>query len=148
MIRIKLLQGGNRIIAFFLALLGFACTPQNSPIGDLRVAYGTPSADYIIKGVITSATDNSPVKEIRITALFSKDTIKSDQKGAYLYKASGLSIGEIPLSFRDTDGATNGSFEAKDTIVTFINPVFTGDDGHWYRGKTEKVVNIKLKLKP
>lgn len=129
-----------------MAILGFACTSKDGPFEELVAAYGSPSAGYIIKGTITSAADNSVIKDIRVVVKGSKDTIKSDQSGVYSFKTSSHLVSEIPLVVVDTDGIANGSFEPKDTLVTFINPKFSEGKG-WYLGETENVVNIKLKPK-
>ena len=48
------------------------------------------------------------------------------------------------LNFKDIDGATNGSYIQKDTIVEFKKNQFLGGDGAWDEGEVEKTVDIKL----
>jgi hypothetical protein len=49
------------------------------------------------------------------------------------------------MSFEDIDGAQNGSFQALDTIVEFVDPQFTGGSGNWDSGETETIFNVELK---
>jgi putative lipoprotein (rSAM/lipoprotein system) len=150
--RKKVITGGNKIIAFLMALLGFTGACKDGPWGGMVAAYGTPHADYIVKGNIASAKDNSILKGIRIIARdadspFRTDTVKSDAMGNYQCKITDILVTNIHLSLTDVDGAINGTFEPLDTTVTYTNPNFTGGDG-WYTGKTEKVLNLKMKPKP
>ena len=147
--RKKVLTGGNKIIAFLMVLLGFTGACKDGPWGG--VAYGTPHADYIVKGNIASSQDNSNLKGIRVITMdadspYICDTVKSDASGNYQSKITDILVTNIHLSLTDIDGATNGSFEPLDTMVTFTNPKFTGGDG-WYTGKTEKILNLKMKPK-
>jgi len=147
-VRKRVLTGGNKFIAFLIALLGFASACKDGPWGGMAM-YGTPQADYIVKGNITSTKDNSILKGIRVIARdadspFHCDTVKSDVSGNYQAKIMNIEVTKINLTLTDIDGATNGSFEPLDTMVTFTNPKFTGGDG-WYTGKTEKVLHLKMK---
>jgi putative lipoprotein (rSAM/lipoprotein system) len=133
-----------------MALLGFAGSCKNGPWGGMAM-YGTPQADYIVKGNIVSSKDNFILKGIRVIARdagapYLSDTVKSDISGNYLTKITNIQVSKINLSLTDIDGATNGTFEPLDTMVTFTDPKFTGGDG-WYSGKTEKVLNLKMKPK-
>jgi len=150
--RKRILTTSNKVICFFLALLGFACSSNNSPVGDLKVAYGSPQAFYIVKGNITSTKDNTSVKGLRVIAKttdewFNVDTVKTDASGNYSAKISALYSQQINLRISDIDALENGTFQPLDTIITVTNPKFTGGDGHWYRGTAETVLNIKVKPK-
>ena len=119
----------------------------------MKVAYGTPSAYYIIKGNVVSAKDNSPVKGIRVVAktadLWIKvDTVKTDASGNYSAKISAFETKlQVNLSYSDVDGLENGTFQPLDSLVSFTNAKFTGGDGNWNQGTAEAIVNIKMKPK-
>jgi len=149
--RIKLLQGGNRIIAFFLAILGFASSCRDSFMADM---YGSPYADYIVKGKIVSEKDNSSIKGIQISVsaslganTSSTEALFSDANGNYsvMYKEYGIT--QINLRFSDADGVENGSYQSVDTLMTFSKSDLTGKVSNYFMGSSEKVLNIKLKPK-
>jgi putative lipoprotein (rSAM/lipoprotein system) len=131
----------NSILFVMIGLLGFtvACT-KVSP-----VEYGTPSADFIINGVVENLT-NQPIPNIKVkvgwdstyTAIDGKFSLKNRYFPAdqyFIFKAS------------DIDGFANGSYQNKDTTIVFTNNTFINGDGHWYKGKVEKSVVIKLTSK-
>lgn len=146
----KMIKGYNRIIALLLSLLGFAGCEET--INNTRAEYGVPSADFVFKGTIQSKGVNQAIPGVRVILTdtaehptFSADTSFTNATGSY-----ELEIRDFPedkvfkISVADRDGATNGEFEAKDTIVEVKNPTFYGGDGHWYSGKTTRTVDIKL----
>jgi len=150
--RKRIFRATNKIILFFMAILGFATACK--PGGGMVVAYGSPHADFVVKGNITSAKDNSVIKGIRVIAqgvttygYYPADTVKSDASGNYTAKITEMSLTQIKLNLTDIDGSENGSFQSLDTLVTYTNPKFTGGDGSWYIGSTEQVLNIKMKPK-
>jgi putative lipoprotein (rSAM/lipoprotein system) len=148
----KLLRGGNKIIAFFMAMLGFTSSCKDSYMADM---YGSPYADYIVKGKVVSEKDNSSIKgiQIRVSASIGGYTTQtaallSDKNGNYSVLYSDYNITQVNLSFNDVDGAENGSFQSVDTLMTFSKSDLTGKDSNYYMGSSEKVLNIKLKPKP
>jgi putative lipoprotein (rSAM/lipoprotein system) len=149
--RIKLLQGGNRIIAFFLTLLGFTYSCKDSYMADM---YGSPYAEYIVNGKVVSERDNSSIKgiQIRISSSHGKNTsnteaLSSDTNGNYSVMYTEYGIDQINLSFEDVDGPENGSFQSVDTLMTFSKSDLSGKVGSWFMGSSEKILNIKLKQK-
>ena len=147
--RKRVLQSSNRIIAFLMAIMGFAGSCKDEVI---VAAYGSPHADFVVKGIIVSAKDNTALKGIRVIAKVSDyandcDTVKTDATGNYSTKVSSYPDTKVKLNLTDIDGVANGSFEPLDTLVTFTNAKFTAGDGHWYSGTTEKVLNLKMKPK-
>ena len=147
--RKRVLRTSNKILAFLLATLGFASACKDAV---MVAAYGSPHADFIVKGNIFSAKDNTTIKGIRVIAKVSDyandcDTVKTDATGNYSIKVSSFPDTKVKLNLTDIDGVDNGSFEPLDTLVTFTNAKFTGGDGHWYSGTTEKVLNLKMKPK-
>ena len=148
----KVLRTSNKVIGFFISLLGVACSGVS--FLDLKVAYGTPSAIYILKGTVTSAKDNSPLKGISVVAKtlelgLRADTVKTDDSGNYATKIIALEPKlQVNLSYTDIDGLENGTFQPLDSLISFKDVKFTGGDGKWNQGTAEAVVNIKLKPKP
>lgn len=155
-ITLKFLKSTNALIAFLLTILGFSssCNP-------MKAEYGTPSADFIVKGKIESFGNNTPIPDIivEMRRLKEGDGGQSDTslRGTGFSDTDGnynLTDGETfpadqtyQIKFTDTDGALNGEYETLDTTIVFKDPVFTNGDGSWYSGSTEKVLNIKLKPK-
>ncbi len=151
----KILQSSNKIIVFIMALLGFTVGCKDGPFGGISAAYGTPHANFVAKGNIVSANNNTTIKGIRVIAKWTfqyppthSDTVLTDATGLYISKISSFpDETKVNLNFTDVDGVANGSFQPLDTLVTFTNPKFTGGDGHWDHGTVEKVMNIKMKPK-
>lgn len=155
-IKLKFLKSYNTLIAFLLTILGFSssCDP-------LRTEYGTPSADFILKGKIVSAANNNPIQDI----IIEMRRVEKTQDGQTFVKVTDTSFSEYEgnftltdqsafpkdqtyqIKFTDTDGLQNGEYEPLDTTIVFENPVFINGNGHWYSGQTEKELNVKLKPK-
>ena len=132
----------SRILAILLAWLGFSCdliTPAKE--------YGTPSATFKAKGVVTSQTDN-PVEGIRAVLKTSQgnegeysygiDTVYTDSKGVFNLKSGKDEFYQkLYVELSDVDGDENGSFSDKGMEIDYSNEKFTGGDG-WYWGEAEK----------
>lgn len=140
----------DKIILSLLAVFGFnQC--------EMPVEYGTPSADFIIKGTITDSISSIPVANIRIirgdSASYTYprfDTIYTDSKGKYQTIVSAFPV-ESPtfhLKIDDIDGAQNvGDFQRKTVEVVFTSSDWIETKSGWYAGKAQKTVDIKLKKK-
>jgi len=148
----KVLRNYNKVILFLLVLIGFSgCEKETGG----KAEYGTPHADFIINGKIVSKATNQPISNIRVAikdmasslgAPF--DSAFSNSEGNYSLIVTDFPSSKIyNLNFFDKDGALNGTFIAKDSIIEFNNPNFTDGDGNWYSGKVTKELNIKLILK-
>lgn len=155
-IKLKFLKSYNSLIAFLLTILGFSssCDP-------FRTEYGTPSADFIVKGKIESATNNNPIPDI----IIEMRRVEKNQDGQTFVRLTGTTFSEnegnftlmdegafpidqtYKIKFTDTDGVQNGEYEPLDTTIVFQNPKFSNGNGHWYSGQTEKELNVKLKPK-
>lgn len=135
-----ILKRSNALISALLCLLGFntACDING------RYEYGTPNADFVVKGTVKSLETNQPVPQIKVKA--GSDSAYSDASGKYevVYKSFPQSQ-DVLVQFTDADGTSNGVFQPLDTIVKFENPEFEDGSGSWYQGKTEKTVNVSLK---
>jgi putative lipoprotein (rSAM/lipoprotein system) len=156
-LKCKYLKIYNALIVFLISTLGF--TSSCNPFGGTE--YGTPSADFIVKGKIEAAGNNNPISGIFVEMrqemesidgqklIKYNSTITSDNDGGYIVtdKNAFPENQSYKIKFIDTDGVLNGEYETLDTTIVFQNPKFTDGNGHWYNGQTEKEVNVKLKPK-
>jgi putative lipoprotein (rSAM/lipoprotein system) len=152
-IRRKLLHSINSLILLLISLLGFTTSCE------VEAEYGTPHADFIINGKVESATDNKSIPDIIVE--MRRVPLKGSTFQSYLVGTSFsyenrnyyISATEAPeeqafqITFTDTDGTLNGEYETLDTIVIFKDPKFTHGDGSWYKGYTEKELDVQLKPK-
>ncbi len=129
----------NALIAGLLAVLGFASCDKDDPIDE----YGTPSAKFIINGNVRSAETNAAIENIRV--IIPGDTVLTDSDGNYQLYSGGFPTDQtFAISFQDIDSVLNGKFQDIDTTIEFIDPKFTGGDGHWYSGEASKDMNITM----
>jgi len=131
----------NRLLYVLMGLLGFsvACTKVQP------AEYGTPSADFIINGVIENQA-SQPIPNIKVVARWDSTYTAVDGKFSLKNKVSPTDQSFL-VKLSDIDGVANGNYQNKDTTIAFTNNTFTNGDGHWYRGKVEKSVVIKLTSK-
>lgn len=154
----KCLRCYNSFIIFLISFLGFA---SSCDILGGKAMYGTPSADFLIKGKIEDASANVPLKGIKVVMemnfgsvsdpyIIKKDsTFSSAVDGSYQVIAKSESAGDqkINLRFTDIDGTNNGQYKSLDTTIVFQNLKFSNGSGSWDKGETVKEVNIKLQPK-
>lgn len=136
------LRAINLLIATLLTLLGYS----SCEIGG-RAMYGTPSAKYIVKGKVSSAKTGTGIENIQVIMRY--DTTLTDQNGDYLVSQYDFPIDNtvFDVSVSDPDSTLHGSYQSKDTTVTFLHPVFKGGDGEWYSGEASEDLNIQLNPK-
>lgn len=140
-----ILQRYNYLIAFLLSVIGIggACTFGGCEYGTPANEYGVPSAKFIVNGRVSSE-DSVKIPGVRV--VMQSDTGYTDINGAYSVEAVSFPDDQdFLVEIDDIDGATNGSYQSKDTLVSFDDPHFVNGDGSWYEGETSKEVNIKLK---
>jgi putative lipoprotein (rSAM/lipoprotein system) len=137
--KIEIIKFYNVIIAGILSVLGFitACEP--------KAEYGTPSANFIVNGKITSSETNKPIENIQVTMEGNTKTTNTNGEFKIVYNDFPTDQ-TYNLSIKDTDGDKNLHFFDKDTIAQFKNPKFSDGDDHWYEGETE--INIDVELTP
>ncbi len=147
------IKGTNWALAGLLSLLGFACSSDSED--DLpRPEYGSPHADYSIKGKVINKHGEAipgllieivPDKEYQWV-----DSVNTQQDGAFVWNGS-LTTPEYDISVEvitsDIDGDKNGSFLSDTTNVYFTKEDLKDPGGFWYNGKAEKEVIITLKEK-
>ena len=155
----SLIKTLNWFLAGLLAILGFSnCEP--------RMEYGTPNADYTVKGTVVNKEDSKPVKGIRIGYGYYPGPIcmygvlpapytqlaadTSDTTGDYKltqeFYAGDIHENETPVYIQDIDGNENGLF--RDTVINinFDNATRSGKRTDWYEG--ELTIEFDIELTP
>ena len=133
----------NNLLCVLIGLLGFsiACTKINNQPAE----YGTPSADFIVNGVVENQA-SQPIPNIKVVARW--DSTYTAIDGKFSLKTRSYPDNQnFIFKLSDIDGVANGSYQNKDTTIAFVNNTYTNGDGHWYKGKVEKSVVIKLTSK-
>jgi putative lipoprotein (rSAM/lipoprotein system) len=157
-IKYQCLKKYNTLIVSLISFLGFASSCDIIGGGAM---YGTPSADFIVKGKIEATTTNTPIVGIKVEMSKERDsdngkivmgldtTFSAGRDGAYIVndKWAFPENQTYQIKFTDIDGTQNGEYETLDTTIVFQDPKFTDGDGHWYNGQVEKELNVKLRLK-
>lgn len=151
--KVRLNRWYNAVLTALLGLLGFESCDSPDEYGPIPVAYGTPHADFIVKGVVTDEA-NHPIEGIR--AQFLNDynwgaiSTTTDASGNYEVKATTFSdFYDCLLVVEDIDGEANGGEFLSDTLdLSKSKPVqVKKGDGGWYQGTYELSHDIKLKKK-
>lgn len=136
-----------------MALLGLF--PFLTACDEVRMMYGTPTADYQIKGTVSDELLSTPIKEIRIVFRDSRDslflyadTVFTDSNGKYAFNFSNPPDPYIQYELKatDIDGTANGGEYSEETVTTLPEDA-TWDKSKtedWYSGKITIVKDIKL----
>ena len=139
----------NTILTVLLSMLGFESCDSG---GDAPVEYGTPHADYIIKGMVTDEA-GTPIQGIKITGpapMVSSQlnqSVLTDASGAFKLDEFMSIVGGI-ITAEDIDGDANGGEFKSDTLYISTLPATKISEGDgWYMGKFEVNAAIKLKKK-
>lgn len=140
----RFFQAGLKMM---LGILGY------SSISGCGAMYGTPSADFVMKGKVVNERGES-LSEVKIKSLsMYHDSVKhaktltfTDEEGTYkvMEDLYDLGWGNDGYPFRFVGDTT--LYEPFDTIIPENRLHFTDDHG-WYKGKTSIVVNVTLKEK-
>jgi len=155
-------------LAGIIGLLGFAGCNKNENGKDYPVEYGSPHADYTVKGAVVNKTNGKPIKGIRVgyicafcpvpeygvipTPYQLKSHVLTDAKGEFKLTGS-FGIGEfqiidnkptLPVSVEDIDGEENGLFQSEYLQVDFSKAERSGKPKSWYEG--EYTVNLNVEL--
>jgi putative lipoprotein (rSAM/lipoprotein system) len=146
----------GRIITGLLALLGFSgCNVFfDDDGGGSKLMYGSPRADFEIKGRVTDA-DGDPVRDIKIvvgstdSAGYEFGVGITDAHGFYRVTGGDWFGGsDITVAAEDIDGDKNGGDFAAGTVkVEVKGEDYIGGDDDWYMGKFTKTVDFELQLK-
>lgn len=149
-----LIKGMNWMLLGILTLLGFPNCKNTS-----ADEYGTPYAEYVIKGKVVGEKENPLIGiPVIVRAEFTKkngvildnyhlytDTVYTDQQGEYIQQRtdfpSELDMTVIANGVEEKNDATYATDSIKFNIT---GKDFSGGDG-WYRGKVEKTApTVKL----
>ena len=154
--KVRLNRWYNAVLTVLLSMLGFGCSSSDD---DMVVEYGTPHADYTLKGVVTDEA-GTPVRNIKTSAKIlgkteagaytgERGTVQTDETGRYELEYDGMARTDLKIVVEDIDGDANGGEFLNDTLdVDFHKAVKVGEgDNHWYGGKFEVTTDVKLKKK-
>ena len=152
----------NRALAGIISMLGFGGCDI---IGAKE--YGTPHADYTVKGTVVNKATGTPIKGIRVgynipyfgtlygvipTPYEPKASVTTNAKGEFKL-TDRFHAGEyqtengkpiLPVYVEDIDGEENGSFQNELLQVDFTNAERSGKAKSWYKG--EYTVNLNVEL--
>ncbi len=146
--------------------------PEPEPVvrdrGEMRLMYGVPTMDFQIRGQVKDAQGN-PVKDIRVNMLernmevkngelqgdpeainnwLQNTEVKTDNKGRFEIKNSGIPQEQVRLMVRDVDGKENGEHKSR-MVEMEVTPadVDKSNAGGWNQGTFNKELEIKLEDK-
>lgn len=137
-----LLKGTNWVLAGLLTLLGFSCSSDLDNDDDLLCEYGSPHANYEIKGKVVDR-QNNPIPDIQIEIRDSvpsrgwahSDTLYTNNAGEFVWNTGEFPGMTFKLTAIDIDDESNGGVFARDTsFVSFKNAKYVGGDGRWNSG--------------
>lgn len=149
-------------ISIVTALLGMLGFQSCNLFGLGMVMYGTPHADFNVKGKVTDE-DGKPVQGARtvIDAYYGwtddlgisyrnldyTDTLYTDSQGEIFAGASIFDeSSHVTVTVTDVDGPANGEFE--ETVIEDLHMHKVKDgDGSWYGGAYEMEFEVVVKMK-
>ena len=147
----------NWLLASAIGMLGFAGCEI---IGEKE--YGTPHADYTVKGAVVDKATGKPIKGIRVgygcefcpvpeygvpsTPYVLKTHVTTDAKGEFKLTDSFFpeESQKLPVYVDDIDGNNNGLFQSEILQVDFKDAVQSRKPKSWYKG--EYTVNLNVEL--
>jgi putative lipoprotein (rSAM/lipoprotein system) len=151
LIKIKwsLARSFSSLLAIIIGLSGFSIScKKESKYGTPNAEYGTPYADFLLKGTVKSKTDQSVLPDIKVT--MAANTVQTNGAGFFQVAVNGIfpEAHTFNVNFHDLDTLANGNFKDKDTTISFPGTNFTGGDGAWYEGTEIKTTEVFLEPKP
>lgn len=134
----------SKLLLGFLTLLGFTLTE----IGCGREEYGSPHADFEVKGKVVDAISGDPVEGIRVTVSAGYNEMSAETNAVGEYSARDPywwpTGGTFTVDAEDMDGEENGLYDAAMETIEVSGSDFKGGDKSWYAGKLVKTVNFAL----
>lgn len=85
-----------------------------------QACYGTPQdfgLDSFVEGKVVSKTSGEPIKGIKVSSDQFQHVVTND-KGEFSFYT--IKSDKVQISFEDIDGAENGSFVKKDSVVSTV----------------------------
>ena len=153
----------NFVLAGLLSLLGFTGCVERG-----LLEYGTPNADYTVKGTVVNKTTGKAIEGIRVgyspeviyeamygvrpTSYTPKSHVLTNAKGEFIltdrfiageYQIEAGAV-SIPVYVEDVDGEENGLFQMEYLQVDFSKADQSGKPKNWYEG--EYTVTVKVDL--
>jgi putative lipoprotein (rSAM/lipoprotein system) len=147
----------NAILVVLLGVFGFSSCNSNLEDEGGLLMYGTPTANFKIKGTVVDETNKQPIEgiQVKIISTFTDNNDKehivfeteniTNTKGNFEFiipKIDGL-----PLSahISDIDGEKNGLFEDKIIEIDLKDAEKTKPgDNSWFIGEFTKTLNVEL----
>lgn len=143
-----LLKGTNWALAGLISFLGLGIS-CDSIIKDSPSEYGSPHADFRVKGKVTDEA-GTPIPGIRMHAQPSPqyygrtDTTYTDENGNYELQSVIIGHEHIDVYAEDIDGVNNGMFQP-DSARILSKDIDLKDGKGWYEGWDEKEIDFRLK---
>lgn len=149
--------------ALLLSLLGIGgCDAIENEIGGLMpLMYGSPTAQYSIKGKVTDEDGKEiPDLEVTFSGMWTDDAgysytrpiaapVKTDAQGRYDTDMTGFPCDRLQVKVVDNDGPLNGGDFASDSTTVYVEfKKDKKDKNPWYHGEADVTVpSFKLKKK-
>jgi putative lipoprotein (rSAM/lipoprotein system) len=159
----KIIKTTNWILAGCLSLLGFvSCTKALVLYGvpdDILPEYGTPNADYTVKGAVVNKVTGKPIKGIRVgyssenlvteygviqQSYSQSPYVLTNEEGEFKLTNNIFPVNEIPVFVEDIDGEENGLFQSEQIQVDFTKAEHTKKGDRWYSGEYTVTMNVEL----
>ena len=151
------IKGINWLLAAIISMLGFAgCDIIGTD------EYGSPRADYTVKGAVVNKATGKPIKGIRVgyspehwavaeygippTPYTPKPYVLTDTKGEFKLTDSSFPKENLTayVFVEDIDGEENGLFQSESIEVDFSKATQSGKPKSWYNGEYTVNVNVEL----
>ena len=150
----KIITVMGKIIKFLLICLGFkSLTACDVEIWNGTVEYGTPYAEYEVKGRVSDA-EGTPIQGIRVSMGESQDRYMdsvavTDAEGRFhvIHGTFPFRDNTFDIQFTDIDGEAGGGLFDEQTVTVQAEMTEEGDG--WDEGDyaVKKDVNVTLELK-
>lgn len=142
----------KKLLYLLLGILGFTACGEGGAGGGMMCEYGTPTADFTVKGKVTDA-DGKPIKGIEISSKDLSSFIDGSGLSAVTAEDGTFVTNKIKefgvggtLVFTDTDGEANGGeFVTLEKQISTLPQKQIKDGERWYRGEYEVTADVKLK---
>ena len=142
----------NWTLAGIIGMLGFSGCKKDSEENELVCEYGTPHADYTVKGAVINKSTGTPIEGIRVEytttdaspPMFNPPNhVLTNTKGEYkltnrFFPHENLTL---PIAVEDVNGSL---YQSEILQVNFKDAEHSGKPTHWYKGEYTVNMNIEL----
>lgn len=108
-----------------------------------RMAYGTPEADYKVKGTVRDPQGN-PIEGIEVSMAYRSSVTDDEGKYSITVRYDAWSS-HLTVRFSDIDSTENGLYADTTVVVDYSNANFTGGHGEWYEGTATREVDMTMR---